>query len=454
MPQNPTQSRGADDRCIGHGVFGVCCGWVDDGTVQALVVAGDAVSRNHTNHLVIAGIPVTDPDPATMATGYEQGDFDGYAVQATVTDGVLTIAPGAGAFDPTLCFIEIGPEGTTITPDIEARLAELVQSMTTATYAPQAPSLARRQYVFGTYVDELVSYTVGATRYFVHSNHLYSPSAVTNTAGQVQERYRYDAYGKRTVTNAAGTVTLSQSAVGQTRGFTGYILDEETGLYHARARQYDSRLGRFITRDQLNFISGMNLYFPYYVPGSLDPSGHYPEKECCASDMVTDGAGEKCCYDQLTTVEIRAEVPANSVRSRWARVLRGGIPPTGHAFLSGPRLHPGGSDSIGFYPGLGGFLGGGPGEFMDDTFHDYDTAIPFQACPRSLSRIRNRISRDYRSDPFPSYHLGEIQYASWSCQVMRDSGFDVPVNPVPPFPTEPWDIGNSPAASSPGTWPW
>ena len=145
MPQNSAQSRSADDRPNGRGVFGVCCGWVDDGTVQALVVAGDAVSRNHTNHLVIAGIPVTDPDPTTMDTGYEQGDFDGYAVQATVTDGVLTIAPGAGAFDPTLCFIEIGPEGTTITPDVEARLAALVESMTTATHAPQAPSLARRQ---------------------------------------------------------------------------------------------------------------------------------------------------------------------------------------------------------------------------------------------------------------------------------------------------------------------
>jgi len=272
MPQNSAQSRGADDRCIGRRVFGVDRRWVDDGTVQALVVAGDAVSRNHTNHLVIAGIPVTDPDPATMATGYEQGDFDGYAVQATVTDGVLTIAPGAGAFDPTLCFIEIGPEGTTITPDVETRLAELVESMTTATYAAQAPSLARRQYVFGSYVDELLSYTVGSSRYFVHGNHLYSPSAVTNAAGQVQERYRYDAYGKQTITTATGT-TRNQSAVGFTRGFTGYILDEETGLYYARTRMYSAGLGRFVSRDPLVYVDGMSLYKGYFVPNGLDPTG-------------------------------------------------------------------------------------------------------------------------------------------------------------------------------------
>jgi len=272
MPQNPTQSRGADDRCIGRRVFVVDRRWVDDGTVQALVVSGDAVSRNHTNHLVIAGIPVTDPDPTTMATGYEQGDFDGYAVQATVTDGVLTIAPGAGAFDPTLCFIEIGPEGTTITPDVEARLAELVESMTTATYAPQAPSLARRQYVFGSYVDELVSYTVGTTRYFVHANHLYSPSAITNASGVVVERMRYDAYGKQTITTATGT-TRNQSAVGFSRGFTGYILDEETGLYYARARMCSARLGRFIGRDPLRYVDGANHYSAHFVPGGLDPLG-------------------------------------------------------------------------------------------------------------------------------------------------------------------------------------
>jgi len=208
-----------------------------------------------------------------MATGYEQGDFDGYAVQATVTDGVLTIAPGAGAFDPTLCFIEIGPEGTTITPAVEARLAALVESMTTATYAPQAPSLARRQYVFGSYVDELLSYTNNGTRYFTHSNHLYSPSAVTNAAGQVQERYRYDAYGKQTITTATGTVR-NQSAVGFSRGFTGYILDEETGLYYARARMYSAGLGRFVSRDNLSYIDGYLLYQAYFVPNGLDPSGN------------------------------------------------------------------------------------------------------------------------------------------------------------------------------------
>jgi len=194
-----------------------------------------------------------------------------------------------------ICFVEIGAQGTTIDQATKDRLAALVEQATTQTAATVQSTTAKRQYVYGTYVDELLSYTNNGTRYFTHSNHLYSPSAVTNTAGQVQERYRYDAYGKRTVTNAAGTVTLSQSAVGQTRGFTGYILDEATGLYHARARQYDSRLGRFVGRDKHRlftngfitdelsyvpspgdgYIDGMNLFSAYFIPNYLDPLGLY-----------------------------------------------------------------------------------------------------------------------------------------------------------------------------------
>ena len=152
---------------------------------------------------------------------------------------------------------------------------------------------------FGTYVDELLSYTVGSSRYFVHSNHLFSPSAVTNAAGQVQERYRYDAYGKQTITTATGT-TRNQSAVGFSRGFTGYILDEETGLYYARARMYSAGLGRFIGRDPLGrqvgllvsakggggiesalrvvaadtaYVEGMNVFAAYFAPNGVDPEG-------------------------------------------------------------------------------------------------------------------------------------------------------------------------------------
>ncbi len=122
-------------------------------------------------------------------------------------------------------------------------------------------------------MDELLAYTVGSARYFVHNNHLFSPAAVTDGAGAVVERYRYDAYGTRTVTNAAGTVELATSSVSQSRGFTGYIYDSETGWYHARRRPYAPTLGIFPSRDPLRYINGYNLYRAYFAVNYLDPTG-------------------------------------------------------------------------------------------------------------------------------------------------------------------------------------
>jgi len=121
------------------------------------------------------------------------------------------------------------------------------------------------------------------TKHYFHQNHLYSVAAMTNSAGAVVERYRYDAYGKRTVTNAAGT-PIAASTIGQQRGFTGYQLDAETGLYYARARMYSAGLGRFLGRDPIRadyesptsgdgYYDGLSLYAAYFAPNGIDPFG-------------------------------------------------------------------------------------------------------------------------------------------------------------------------------------
>jgi len=85
-------------------------------------------------------------------------------------------------------------------------------------------------------------------------------------------RSEEDAYGTRTVTTPGGTV-LPKSTIGFQRGFTGYQLDEETGLYYARNRMYSSQMGRFIGRDRLGYVDGMSLYGGYFAPNGLDPLG-------------------------------------------------------------------------------------------------------------------------------------------------------------------------------------
>jgi RHS repeat-associated protein len=141
------------------------------------------------------------------------------------------------------------------------------------------------------YIDEPLLYTVNGANYYVHQNHLFSVSAVTDAAGNVKERYSYSSYGDRAVRTAAGA-PLGKSQVNNGIGFTGYVINAETNQYHARARQFDVTLGRFTARDPALYIDGYSLYRAFFIPNRLDPSGKLCEDECATvgakSDFVID----------------------------------------------------------------------------------------------------------------------------------------------------------------------
>ena len=129
-------------------------------------------------------------------------------------------------------------------------------------------------YVFGPGIDEPLRLArAGSSSYYL-SDGLGSPVALTNTSGTVTERYAYDVYGQPQITDGAGG-TLTQSAVGNRFLFTGREYDHETGNYFYRARYYDPRLGRFLSRDPLDILPDVNLY--RYVKNNpsnnVDPSG-------------------------------------------------------------------------------------------------------------------------------------------------------------------------------------
>jgi RHS repeat-associated protein len=134
-----------------------------------------------------------------------------------------------------------------------------------------------RSYAYGSYIDEPLVMISGANKYYYHSNNLYSVAALTDAAGAVIERYKYDPYGKATILAADGTTTRTASIVNNPFMYDGYYHDTETSLEFVNARYYSSALGRFIARDPIGYVGGMNLY--EYADGSpvkfTDPSGLY-----------------------------------------------------------------------------------------------------------------------------------------------------------------------------------
>ncbi|TQV74161.1 hypothetical protein FKG94_16255 [Exilibacterium tricleocarpae] len=104
--------------------------------------------------------------------------------------------------------------------------------------------------------------------FWLHKDHLQSVQAVTNSAGEVVQRYAYAAYGER---------LRSSSDHIETHGFVGERLDE-TGLLFLNARYYDPLLSRFISADPSDPLEagvGLNRYsYAFNNPIYLkDPSG-------------------------------------------------------------------------------------------------------------------------------------------------------------------------------------
>jgi len=136
-------------------------------------------------------------------------------------------------------------------------------------------------YVYGNYIDEILTMARGGQTYYYHPNALWSVEAITDQTATPVERYSYDAYGLVAVTDGTGTPIppnpwgTPHSAIGSPWMFTGRQLDEEVGLYFYRARSYDPQKGRFLQRDPLEYVDGVNLY--EYVgdnPSSVvDPLG-------------------------------------------------------------------------------------------------------------------------------------------------------------------------------------
>jgi len=81
-------------------------------------------------------------------------------------------------------------------------------------------------------------------KFFYHNDHLGGINIVTNEAGEQVKRLEYQPYGD---------TKLEEGSKKLSRKFTGKELDDSTRLYNFLARQYDPKIGRFVTADPIDY---------------------------------------------------------------------------------------------------------------------------------------------------------------------------------------------------------
>lgn len=88
--------------------------------------------------------------------------------------------------------------------------------------------------------------------YYYHNDHLGTPLAMTNQAGQTVWAADYRPFGEAVI-EAGATVTNNFR-------FPGQYYDEETGLHYNYNRYYDPATGRYISADPIGIEGGINLF--------------------------------------------------------------------------------------------------------------------------------------------------------------------------------------------------
>ena len=223
-----------------------------------------AYASNLLNQYASVGpTPLTyDPNGNLTSDGTRTDTYDSEnrLRQATGAFGTATYT-----YDPFGRRLSMTVNGTTtrVLYDGDQAIAETDAAGTLQTTTIAGPGL-----------DAPVRLGQGAKARYVCADALGSPVLLTDAAGTVLERYRYDAFGAPTITSATGQA-LSRSAYGNRILFTGREYEAETGLYYYRARYYSPTLGRFLSRDPLGPLPDLNLY--RYVGNNpatwLDPWG-------------------------------------------------------------------------------------------------------------------------------------------------------------------------------------
>jgi len=187
--------------------------------------------------LAVTATSDTGPVMATQVEYFNGATSLGIALQAPFTLAVNDLAAGT---------YKITAKVTTTDPD-----NPMVQSQALALTVGSAPG--------------------AATAYFIHTDQLNTPRAITNANGTMVWQWDSDPFGKE----PADEQPAGQPAFTSNLRFPGQQFDRESNLHYNYYRDYDPQVGRYLQSDPIGLRGGVNTFA--YVQGNpvsfVDPSG-------------------------------------------------------------------------------------------------------------------------------------------------------------------------------------
>ncbi|MCB0338504.1 MAG: RHS repeat protein, partial [Bdellovibrionales bacterium] len=211
-----------------------------------------------------------------LDTSIAQYTYDTDGNRLTKTEGGVTTKYNYDERDRLISIEE--PLGTVVVEyqydEIGRRLSKTVSGVTTYYYYTEDGLAAEldssgnieKSYLYApgsSWSTAPLSIKEGASRHYVHVNHLGAPAKLTNKNGAVSWEATYDAYGSADVSSLGVTNNLR---------LPGQYFDVESGLSNNFQRNYDSALGAYIEHDPYGvLVTGANRY----VYGGGDPVNLY-----------------------------------------------------------------------------------------------------------------------------------------------------------------------------------
>ena len=128
------------------------------------------------------------------------------------------------------------------------------------------------------YVPGLARIVSGSVGYYLEDR-LGSIVGLTDGNGNVTDTFRYDTWGNPL--QQQGSTNPAYQWVGE----EGYYLNPDAGLYLMGVRHYSPRMGRFLTRDPIEFSGGTNLY-GYVGNGPTNHTDRYGLLRDCAQEQI------------------------------------------------------------------------------------------------------------------------------------------------------------------------